>query len=61
MAVGDSYYGCRWGYSTTDDVISMGGRGKGVDTAILLRAAHQNSFFDLKIKEILCLPREEKT
>ena len=46
---------------TTDDVISMGGRGKGVDTAILLRAAHQNSFFDLKIKEILCLPREEKT
>lgn len=44
---------------TTEDVISIGGRGKGADTAILLRAAHQNSFFDLKIKEILCLPKEE--
>ena len=46
---------------TTEDVISMGGNTQGVDTAILLRAAHQNSFFDLKVKEILCLPREEKT
>lgn len=46
---------------TTEDVISMGGNSKGVDTAILLRAAHQNSFFDLKIREILCLPREEKS
>jgi len=46
---------------TTEDVISMGGNSKGVDTAILLRAAHQNSFFDLKIKEIFCLPREEET
>jgi len=45
---------------TTEDVVSMGGNSKGVDTAIVLRAAHQNSFFDLKIKEILCLPREEK-
>ena len=45
---------------TTEDVVSMGGNSKGVDTAIILRAAHQNSFFDLKIKEILCLPREEK-
>lgn len=42
---------------TTSDVIALGGKGRGVDTAILLRPAHQNSFFQLKVKEILCLPK----
>lgn len=42
--------------STTSDVLSLGGEGKGVDTALVLRPCHQNSFFDLKIREILCMP-----
>lgn len=42
---------------TTEDVIALGGKAKGVDTAILLRPCHQNSFFDLKVREILCMPR----
>lgn len=40
-----------------EDVISIGGEGKGADTALLLRPCHQNSFFDLKVREILCMPR----
>lgn len=42
---------------TTEDVIALGGKAKGVDTALLLRACHQNSFFNLKVREILCMPR----
>ncbi|MEN3202922.1 MAG: pyruvate kinase alpha/beta domain-containing protein [Atribacterota bacterium] len=42
---------------TTEDVIALGGKEKGVDTAIVLRPCHQNSFFDLKVREILCMPR----
>ncbi len=42
---------------TTQDVIALGGSGKGADTALLLRPCHQNSFFDLKVREILCMPR----
>lgn len=41
---------------TTSDVLSLGGERKGVDTALVLRPCHQNSFFDLKIREILCMP-----
>ncbi len=42
---------------TTREVVSLGGSGRGVDTAIVLRSAHQNSFFQLKVKEILCFPQ----
>lgn len=37
--------------------ISIGGTGSGADTAILLRPAHAQNFFDLKIMEILAKPR----
>ncbi len=42
---------------TDREIISIGGSGKGADTALVLRAAHQNSFFKLKICEILCFPK----
>jgi hypothetical protein len=37
--------------------LAMGGTGKGVDTAILLRPANAQNFFDLKVMEILAKPR----
>lgn len=40
------------------DVISLGGTGEGVDTALVLRPAHSQDFFATKIKEIICKPRE---
>ena len=41
---------------TDQDVISIGGTGKGADTALLLQPANSFHFFDLKVKEILCKP-----
>jgi hypothetical protein len=41
---------------TDDDAIAMGGTGKGLDTALVLRPANSQDFFDLKVKEILCKP-----
>jgi hypothetical protein len=40
------------------DVISIGGSGSGADTALVLKPAHQNSFFDMRIREIICKPRQ---
>jgi len=42
---------------TDEDVISIGGTASGVDTALLLKPAHTQNFFDLKVKEIICKPR----
>ena len=41
---------------TDRDVICVGGTGHGADTAVVLRPAHMNRFFDLRIREILCKP-----
>jgi hypothetical protein len=43
---------------TNADVISVGGTGRGADTALVLRPAHMNTFFDLRVREVLCLPTE---
>ena len=43
--------------STQEDVIAIGGSGSGADTAIVLKACNMNSFFDLKVREIIAMPR----
>lgn len=43
-----------------EEVIVAGGRSRGLDTAVILRPAHMNNFFDMQIKEILCMPREKR-
>jgi len=42
---------------TDQEVISIGGTGRGADTAVVLQPANLRDFFDLKVKEILCKPR----
>lgn len=42
---------------TDEDIIAIGGTGRGADTAVVLRPVNSNDFFDLKVKEILCKPR----
>lgn len=42
---------------TDEDVISIGGTGRGADTAVVLTPVNSNNFFDLRIREILCKPR----
>jgi len=43
---------------TDREIIAVGGSGGGADTAIVLRAAHMNNFFDLEIREIIAKPRQ---
>ncbi|MEJ2282420.1 MAG: pyruvate kinase alpha/beta domain-containing protein, partial [Desulfobacterales bacterium] len=45
------------GTLTGNDIISVGGSGGGADAALVLKPAHQNNFFDLRIREIICKPR----
>jgi len=41
---------------TDEDVICIGGTGRGADTAVVLRPVNLFDFFDLRIKEIICKP-----
>lgn len=41
-----------------EEIIAVGGSGTGADTAVVVVPAHSNNFFDTKIKEIICKPRE---
>jgi len=41
-----------------EEIIAVAGSGKGADTAIVIVPAHSQYFFDTKIKEIICKPRE---
>ena len=42
---------------TDTEVIAFGGTAKGVDTAVVLKPAHMSNFFDLRIHEIIAMPR----
>ncbi|MGZ6291492.1 MAG: pyruvate kinase alpha/beta domain-containing protein [Syntrophales bacterium] len=41
---------------TDKDVISLGGTGQGVDSALVLKPANSARFFDLKVREVICKP-----
>ncbi len=45
------------GALTGSDLIAIGGSGRGADAALVLKPAHQNNFFDMRIREIICKPR----
>ena len=40
------------------DIIAIGGSSKGADAALVIKPAHQSSFFDLRVREIICKPRK---
>lgn len=40
-----------------EEVIAIGGTGKGADTAAVILAANAQDFFDLRVLEIICKPR----
>jgi hypothetical protein len=46
------------GLARTDEpVIAIAGTGRGADTAVVLRPTNAQTFFDMRIMEILCKPR----
>ncbi len=40
------------------DIVSIGGTGRGADTALVLKPANQSDLFDLRIRETVCKPRD---
>ncbi len=42
------------------DVISIGGSGRGADAAIVIAPAHSQHFFQTEVKEMICMPRVKK-
>jgi len=45
------------GLARTDElVVAIAGSGRGADTAVVLRPANTEYFFDMEVEEILCLP-----
>ena len=41
-----------------EEIIALGGSGRGADTAIVVRPSNTHTFFDTRILEIICKPRE---
>ncbi len=41
------------------EVIAVAGTGRGADAACVITPAHSSQFFDTKVKEIICMPREK--
>jgi len=41
-----------------NDIVSIGGSGRGADSALILKPANQSDLFDMRIREIICKPRE---
>ena len=42
---------------TDEEVIAIGGTGRGADTAVVLQPNYVHRFFELRVKEIICKPR----
>jgi uncharacterized protein len=42
---------------TDEDVISIGGSGRGADTAVVLTPSYVHRFFNTRVREIICKPR----
>jgi hypothetical protein len=39
---------------TDEDVVTAGGTGSGIDSALVLKPANSARFFDIKVREIIC-------
>jgi hypothetical protein len=51
IMVADSGYICE-----ACPVMVIAGTGRGADTAVILEPTHAQTFFDIKIMEIVCMP-----
>lgn len=42
--------------SIQEYIMSLGGRGRGADTALVFSPSHVQNFFDVKVHEVICKP-----
>jgi uncharacterized protein len=42
---------------TDEEIIAIGGTGRGADTAVVLQPSYAHRLFNLRVKEIICKPR----
>lgn len=40
-----------------EEIIAIGGTGRGADTAVVIQPAHSNNVFKTRVKEIICRPK----
>ena len=45
---------------TKNEVIAIGGRSRGADTSVVIKPANLNNFFNIELREIICMPRDKK-
>jgi len=45
---------------TKREVVAIGGRSRGADTAVVIKPANLKNFFDIEVKEIICIPRDKR-
>ena len=45
------------GVISMNNVIAVGGTGRGADTAWIIKPVHTHSFFDMKLIELICKPK----
>ncbi|MEZ4527799.1 MAG: pyruvate kinase alpha/beta domain-containing protein [Desulfobacterales bacterium] len=46
------------GMLSGNDIVAIGGTGRGADAALILKPVNQSDLFDMKIREIVCKPRD---
>ena len=44
-------------FRTDEDAVAIGGESAGADTAIVVRPSNTHTFFEMRVKEIICKPR----
>ncbi|MBW9222535.1 hypothetical protein KKP97_05770 [Methanothermococcus sp. SCGC AD-155-C09] len=45
---------------TKNEVIAIGGRSRGADTSVVIKPANLNNFFNMELREIICMPRDKR-
>lgn len=45
------------GLVSAGEIVACGGSGHGLDTALVLKPTHAQTFFDLEVLEVICRPR----
>jgi uncharacterized protein len=58
VAVEISVMAADGGMLSGSDIVAIGGSGRGADSALIIKPAHMSNFLDLKIREIICKPRD---